>query len=263
MRLAYIGEIVGKAGIFCIKKCLADFRQERSVDFILAGADGVTNGAGLGRNHAGYLRKLGLDLLCLGDSAFYKKDLVEHFDRLPYVLRPANISSKAPGLGLRSFKVKGIELNILVLLGQMGIQRIYADNPFELAKRLVDDLYKKNPFLIIDFHAQASAEKQALFYMLDGSCSAIVGSHTRVQTADAQCSAAGTAFISDAGRTGSQFSVGGTDIATRVAEYRGGIPDWTRPAWEDLEMQGVLIDLDKNGKAVAIEAFKLPCKKQD
>jgi calcineurin-like phosphoesterase len=115
--------------------------------------------------------------------------------------------------------------------------------------------------IIVDFHAGPTAEKRTLFAVADGLCSAVIGSHTRVQTADETVLPKGTAVITDAGRTGSIDSVGGTDAQTCVEEYLTGIPDWKKDAWERLELQGVLIDVEKNGKTSSIERVRFPVKR--
>jgi calcineurin-like phosphoesterase len=123
---------------------------------------------------------------------------------------------------------------------------------------LLERLRQETPCVIVDFHAEMTAEKQTLFYAADGLCSAVIGSHTRVQTADERILPRGTAVITDAGRTGSSLSVGGCDAGQRIREYLSGIPDWTREAWEAPELQGVLVDIESGGKARSIERIKLP-----
>jgi calcineurin-like phosphoesterase len=145
-----------------------------------------------------------------------------------------------------------------VLLGQSGFSRVHGSSPFSGLSVLLERLRQETPFCIIDFHAQATAEKQTLFAMADGLCSAVIGSHCRVQTADERVLPGGSAVITDAGRTGSLDSVGGTDRASRIEEYLSGIPDWTREAWDRLELEGVLLDLSDNGKALSIERVRFP-----
>jgi calcineurin-like phosphoesterase len=121
---------------------------------------------------------------------------------------------------------------------------------------LLERLHQETPCVIIDFHAEATAEKRTLFFAADGRCSAVIGSHNRVQTADEQVMPGGTAVITDAGRTGSAESIGGCEIKSRLQEYLTGIPDWTRDAWARPELQGVLIDIDRDGKALSIERIR-------
>jgi calcineurin-like phosphoesterase len=122
----------------------------------------------------------------------------------------------------------------------------------------LERLRQETPFVIIDFHAQTTGEKQTFFAMADGGCSAVIGSHCRVQTADERVLSGGTAVITDAGRTGSIDSVGGSDISSRIKEYLSGIPDWTKDAWARPELQGVVIDLGDDGRARSIERIRCP-----
>jgi len=261
MKILYIAEIVGKTGIYALKKCLPELKNTKKPDFIIACADGATGGSGLGRNHAAYIRKLGVQVITTGECCFYKKDLTENFGKVPYVLRPDNLNPEAPGLGSRIYSTdKGNPASkkaaVAVFLGQSGFGRLHSNNPFSALPAILERLRQETPFVILDFHAQATAEKQAFFAMADGLCSAVIGSHTRVQTADERVLPGGTAVITDAGRTGSIESVGGNDRDSRIKEYLSGIPDWTKDAWEKPELQGVFIEIAENGKALSIERIR-------
>ncbi|MDR2144316.1 MAG: YmdB family metallophosphoesterase, partial [Treponema sp.] len=209
MKVLYIAELVGKAGVYAFKKALPGLKQRFPWDFLIVCADGATGGNGLGRNHAAYLHKLGANVLVTGECCFFKKDLTENFEKIPYVLRPLNLNAEAPGFGSRVFKAGSEKIAVAVLLGQSGFGRLHGNNPLAKLPSLLERLRQETPCVIVDFHAQASAEKKALFFAADGRCSAVIGSHTRVQTADECVFPGGTAVISDAGRTGSRESVGG------------------------------------------------------
>jgi metallophosphoesterase (TIGR00282 family) len=256
MTILYVAEIVGKAGVYAFKNGLAALKQKHSIDFVIACADGATGGNGLGRNHAAYLHKLGADVLTTGECCFYKKDLVENIEHIPYVLRPFNLNPGAPGVGSRIFKTEKGKIAVAVLLGQSGYGKLHGDNPFYALPSLLERLRQETPLVIIDFHAEATAEKRTLFIMATGHCSAVIGSHNRVQTADEEILPGGTAVITDAGRTGSINSVGGTDKIERITQYLTGIPDKTRDAWEQPELQGVLMELDKAGNALSIQRVR-------
>jgi metallophosphoesterase (TIGR00282 family) len=258
MRILYVAEIVGKAGIFAFKKSIVELKARECVDFVIAGADGATGGNGLGKNHAIYLHKLGADALTLGERCFHKKDLVDDIEKMHHILRPENLNDEAPGYGVRFFHVNGKKVAVAVLLGQSGFLRMHGNNPAALLPLMLERLHEETPFVIIDFHAQATAEKRTLFAIGDGACSAIIGSHTRVQTADETVLAHGTAVITDAGRTGSLDSVGGADAQSRIQEYLSGIPDWTKEAWDTIVVQGVVVDIADNGNAVSIKRICLP-----
>ena len=258
MKILYIAEITGKAGIHAVKHCLSAAKKEHGVSFVIACADGATGGNGLGRNHAAYLHKLGVDVLTLGECCFYKKDLVENLAKTPWVLRPENLNAQAPGLGARVYRTGagGEKIAVAVLLGQSGFSRLHGENPFARLPILLERLKQETPFVVVDFHAAATAEKHTLFALAEGRASAVIGSHTRVQTADAAVLSSGVAVITDAGRTGSAESVGGADIESRVREYLTGIPDWTKDAWQKPELQGVVIELDRTGKALSIKTVR-------
>jgi metallophosphoesterase (TIGR00282 family) len=258
MKILYVAETVGKAGVYAFKKGLAELKKSKQFDFVILCADGATGGNGLGRNHAAYLRKLGANVLTTGECCFYKKDLTENLEKIPYVLRPENLNPEAPGYGARVFRAGNEKIGVTVLLGQSGFNRIHGNSPFSMLPALLERLRQETPCIIVDFHAEMTAEKQTIFYAADGLCSAVIGSHTRVQTADERILPRGTAVITDAGRTGSSLSVGGCDAGQRIREYLSGIPDWTHEAWEAPELQGVLIDIESGGKARSIERIKLP-----
>ena len=277
MRILYVAELVGKAGVYALKKILPSLKKDKSINFTLVCADGATGGNGLGRHHAGYIHKLGADVITTGDRCFYKKDLVENW--APYVLRPLNLGDTAvhaasgtqpnlsdkeriPGFGWRAFKitnpVSGAEEKIAaaVLLGS-NFARLKADNPFTKLSSLLKKLRSQTHITIIDFHAWATGEKRTLFAAAAGACTAVIGSHNRVQTADEEI-LDGTAVICDAGRTGSTESIGGSGIAAKIQEYRTGIPDWTKDAWDKCELQGVIIEADGQGRALSIERIRIP-----
>ena len=258
MKVLYIAEIVGKAGVYAFKKAMPELSQRYPWDFLIACADGATGGNGLGRNHAAYLHKLGANVLTTGECCFYKKDLTENIEKLPYVLRPDNLNPDAPGFGSRIYKAGGEKIAVAVLIGQTGFSRLHGNNPFTHIPVLLERLRQETRYIIVDFHAQASAEKKTLFFAADGRCSAVIGSHTRVQTADECILPGGTAVISDAGRTGSLESAGGCEIESRIQEYLTGIPDWTKDAWGRPALQGVCIDIDSGGRAQSIERICIP-----
>jgi metallophosphoesterase (TIGR00282 family) len=255
MKILYIAELVGRTGVYAFKKGLPELKKRFSWDFLVLCADGATGGNGLGRNHAAYIHKLGANVLTTGECCFYKKDLTENIEKMPYVLRPENLNPEAPGFGARVYKIGNEKVAVAVLLGQSGFSRIHGNNPFSMLPSLLERLRQETPYVLIDFHAEATAEKKTLFAAAEGRCSAVIGSHNRIQTADEMVSG-GTAVITDAGRTGSIQSVGGCDPASRIQEFLTGIPDWTRDAWKQPELQGVLIDIDSKGNAISIERIR-------
>jgi metallophosphoesterase (TIGR00282 family) len=259
MTVFYAAEIVGKAGICAFRRGLAKLKETRPIDFVVANADGATAGGGLGQGHAAYLHKLGANAITLGDFSFYKKDLTQNLDKLSFVIRPYNLVLDAPGYGKRIFDAgRGTRIAVTQLLGQVGFSKLHAENPYQAVLPLLEKLRGETPYIILDFHALATAEKKTLFALADGHCSAAIGSHTRVQTTDNRILPCGTACITDAGRTGSQISVGGLISETAVREYLTGIPAWQKEAETAPALQGVLVDIAPDGKAQSIERVSLP-----
>lgn len=259
IRILYISEIVGKAGIWCVKNALPVLKKAESPDLVIANGDGATGSYGLGRQHAGYLRKMGVDVITGGECIFYKKDMAEGFDTAPYVLRPANYPAESPGRGWRLVQAGKARVAVVSLLGRAGFNRVHSENPFTILPELAERLRRETPYIVVDFHSGATAEKQAFFYHVDGKVSAVIGSHGRVQTSDETILPGGCAVITDAGRTGSLDSVGGTDPAPKIREYLSRIPEWSRDGWDRPVLQGVVIDLDSSGKAVVIRRIQMDC----
>ncbi len=266
LRVIYVAEIVGKAGVRCVKTLLPHLRQKYGAVFVMGNADGVTSCAGIGRNHAGYLRKLGVSAITGGDYIYYKKDMVESFGAMPYVLRPANFPAESPGRGWRLFSAETVQgkkaqIAVVSLLGQSGFTRIHSDNPFVCFATLIEHIRNETPYVVVDFHGATTAEKQAFCYYADGKVSAVFGSHGRVQTSDERILEKGTAVITDAGRTGAVDSVGGCEAGSRIAGYLRGIPEWNREAEGPGELQGVLCELQSDGTAASIERLRIPLER--
>ena len=262
IRILYIAEIVGKAGVFTVKKLLPAAIRDLQVDFVIGNADSATGGAGLGRQHCVYLRKLGIEAITTGECAYYKRDIVEHMPKAPYLLRPANYPYGNPGRGYKVFTAGTaagpVKVAVVELLGQAGFSRVHLSNPYQAITDLARKLREETPIVILDFHAATTAEKITMSYHASGLVSAVIGSHTKAQTADARI-ARGTAYITDAGRTGSLMSVGGQDPATRIAEYMTGIPAWAKDGSAGLELQGCLVEVGDDGRALSIKALRIPC----
>ncbi len=260
MRILYVGEIVGKAGVFTLKKLLKKAKAETGADFVFGNADSATGGAGIGRQHAVYLHKLGLEAITLGECCYYKRDIVEHMGKLPYLIRPANYPYGNPGRGYRIFPSPKGKVAVVELLGQAGFPRVHLANPFQSATDLLRKLREEATVLILDFHAATTAEKEAMALHVDGLASAMIGSHGKTLTADARVLSGGTAAITDAGRTGSLLSVGGLDASTRIGEFLSGIPAWSKDGTAGLELQGCVIEIAEDGRATSIRALRMPCE---
>ena len=258
IRILYVGEIVGKAGVYCIKNGLPKVKDEYGVDLVIANGEGATGGYGLGKNHSIYLHKLGLDVITSGEKIYYKKDMVPHIAKCPYILRPANYPPQNPGRGWRVYDVGDKKIGVISLLGQSGFSRVHLSNPFTFLPELVSRVKQETPIIIVDFHATTTAEKYSMFHHADGLVTAVIGSHTKVLTADEDIFDKGTGVICDTGRTGSFMSVGGLDPETEIHQLITQIPERSKEYWEDLELQGVILDVSDEGKTEHIERLRYP-----
>lgn len=286
MRILYIAEIVSRPGIYSVKTLLPKIRKEREIDFVIANGDAVTGGYGIGKNHSIYLRKLGIDVITGGDQIFYKKDMVEHIDHAHYMLRPANLLPDTPGRGWRHYTVRptewnelegvtvpeseeddgaekatpGVKVVVLSLLGQSGFERSHGNNPYVYFSNVLDRITSGSAAVVVDFHALTTAEKYTMFHHADGKATAVIGSGQRVQTADVGVMPAGTAVICDAGRTGSRESVAGYLRRPETQKFLTGIPVSSEDSWEELRLEGVMIDVDlASGYVNGVEAISEPC----
>ncbi len=260
IKVAFLGEIVGKAGVYCVKTLLPELVKENNIDFVIANGEGATGGFGLGKNHSIYLHKLGIDAITGGECIYYKIDMTNHIKSAGYILRPANYPPGNPGHGWGVYRKKERSLGVIVLLGQSGFNRVHLSNPFSYLPEIVKRLREETKNIVLDFHASTTAEKYTMFYHADGMVSAVIGTHTKVMTADEAIMANGTGVICDVGRCGSQNSVGGLDPEIEIKKFLTQVPERSQDTWKNLELQGVILELDDAGKTEKIERFKLPCK---
>lgn len=291
MKIFYIADITGKVGVWAVKKTIADIKRRYSPHFIIAHANMTTGAGGLGKQHAGYLRKMGIDCIVGSDCIFQKKDLVENLAQMPFVLRPLNLPTQSPGKGWRFFTAKtGETITVVSLLGRVGHYRLLADNPFTAIQDIIPKIQEVTPYIIVDFSSFATAEKQTMAFFLAGKVSALVGSGTRAATADCQVMAAAddsipairscrtespqaelsytdlhTGYITDAGRSGSFDSVGGHAPAAKIREYRTGLFEYPQETWRRVCVQGIMLDLSEQGSTQTMEPVRIElpeCKNQ-
>ena len=260
LRILFVGEIVGKSGVWVAKELLAKVRQEHAIDFVIANGEGATGGFGIGRNHAVYLHKLGIDVLTTGECSYYKKDIVDHFNKAPYMVRPANYPPRNPGRGWMVFEKNGRKIAVMCLLGVAGFKRVHLKNPFGLLPKLLESITPETNTILLDFHAVTTAEKATMFAIADGKLSAVIGTHTKGLTADERVLPGGTAVITDAGRTGSLESVAGLDPEIEIRKLTTLVHEYSKEAWAMLELQGVIIQIGDDGKATSIERIRETCK---
>ncbi|MBN2352305.1 MAG: YmdB family metallophosphoesterase [Spirochaetales bacterium] len=259
VKVLFIGEIVGKCGVFTVKHLLPKLKKELGIDFVVANGDGATGGFGIGRNHAIYVRKLGVDVITGGECIYYKRDIVEHIARAPYLLRPANYPYGNPGRGFMVYDTPRGKIGVVSLLGMSGFDRTHLGNPFFSALTLAEKMSGQTKIILVDFHATTTSEKYTMFYHLAGKVSAVIGTHSKALTADARIMGGKTAVICDTGRTGNSYSVGGLDSDVEIRKFLTQIPEYSKVKCEHLELQGAVVEIGPDGTALGIETVKRPC----
>lgn len=253
MRLLFIGDVVGQPGRRAIRELLPGFRRQRLVDLVVANGENSAGGSGITPRTAEEIFAAGVDVITTGDHLWDQKEVEDLLRREPRLVRPANYPPGTLGQGsvLRDLP-GGRKLAVLNLQGRTFMHPL--ENPFACALAETGRLRAQTPLIFVDFHAEATSEKLAMARMLDGKVSAVVGTHTHVQTADEQVLPGGTAFLCDAGFTGPHGGVIGRAAEPIIARFLTNTPQRFDIAKGRLLMQGALIDIDElTGRAARIE----------
>ncbi len=253
----FIGDVVGKPGYEALAAWLPVLKERRHVDLTIANGENGTQGKGLTEELAHKYFALGVDVITGGNHTFTFAEFRRYLDQSDRVLRPANYPPAAPGKGAVVVN-SGADVPVAVINLQGRAFMYPIDCPFRCADELVDRLKRQARVIIVDLHAEATAEKCALAHYLDGKVSAVIGTHTHVQTADERILPRGTAFISDVGMTGAHDSVIGLDTEVAVKRFLTGIPEYYQTASADVRLSGVTVTVDAgSGRAVSIERIHL------
>jgi len=259
LNVLFIGDIVGQPGRKILKDKLADLRRHYDVDVCVANAENAAAGFGLTNPIARDLFTFGVDIITMGNHTFSRADLFRFIESEKRIVRPANVSASWPGFDYSLFDGgdKG-KLLVFNLLGRVGMDP--CDSPYVAADRLLAK-YKTEldaRMVLVDFHAEATSEKQAMGYYLDGRVSLVIGTHTHVQTADEKILERGTGHITDAGMTGAAYSVLGMDVEISLRRLVDQLPAAYVPADGNAMINGVFASLDpKSGRCLAIERVQL------
>jgi len=243
MRILFIGDIVGSPGRAIVSARLADIVAQQQVDLVLANGENAASGFGITPRLAEQLFSAGIEVLTGGNHSWDRKEIFDYLPQQPRLLRPANYPDGSPGSGLYIGTARnGVRYAVLNVQGRVFMASI--DCPFRTADRLLASLPPDVPLVIVDMHGEATSEKEAMGWYLDGRVSAIIGTHTHVTTADEQVLPAGTAYITDVGMTGPHAGVIGMDRSAIVKKFLDGLPARFEVASGDLQMNAVLLDVD-------------------
>lgn len=256
MKILAIGDIVGENGLDKLKQILPNLKNQQQIDFVVVNAENVAGGMGINFNTWNELLKLPVDIFTTGNHTWAKKDIFQFINH-PKLIRPANYSKGVPGKGYAITKCKNKTIAVMNLIGRTDMN-IQSENPFTVAEELVNKLSKEVDIIILDFHAEATAEKIAMRHFLDGKINIIYGTHTHVQTADEQITQNGTAYITDIGMTGPINSVIGMGPAESIKRFVTSLPERYKLANGECMLNGCIFELNnETGKAEKIQRIQI------
>ncbi len=244
MKILCVGDVVGKPGRSILEDALPKLKQEFSLDSVIVNVENAAGGSGLTPRIADHFFRMGCDVLTLGDHAWDRPELNEYFLQHPALLRPENFPPGAPGAGWCIVETAAKKkVAVVNLLGRVFV-KYYTDCPFRCMDALLEKIQRQTKYILVDFHAEATSEKVALGWFLDGRVSAVVGTHTHIQTADEQILPQGTAYITDLGMTGPYDSVIGQIKEKIITRFVTGLPARFEVATARPLVCGVVIDID-------------------
>ncbi|MDD5596075.1 MAG: TIGR00282 family metallophosphoesterase [Candidatus Omnitrophica bacterium] len=252
MKILFIGDIVGSPGRNAIKELLPGLKKEHHLDFVVANAENASGGSGITLKVSEELFASGVSVLTSGDHIWKKREIFEIINQDERILRPINFPAGAPGRGENIFKTeKGVKIGVINVQGRVFMEAL--ECPFRAVRKAIEILSKESKIIIIDMHAEATSEKIALGWYVDGLASAVLGTHTHIQTADEKILPQGCAYITDVGMTGPYDSVIGRRKEDVLERFITAIPIRFEVAEGDIQLHGVVLDIDEStGKAKSI-----------
>jgi metallophosphoesterase (TIGR00282 family) len=256
LRVLLTGDTMGRPGRTVIEERLSDLRREREIDLVVANVENAAAGFSITPRIAEELFAAGVDVMTSGNHIFDKKEILDYIVREPRLLRPANYAPGVPGRGRWTGRVRGVPVTVLNLQGRVFMTP--CDDPFRSAEAQLSSLDAGHRVILVDFHAETTSEKMALGRFLDGRVSAVVGTHTHVQTADEQILPGGTAYLTDLGMTGPHDGVIGMRTEIVLDRFQLGLPAKFEPSSGAIQLNGLLVEIDETtGHALRVERIRL------
>ena len=254
MRILAVGDLVGECGLNRLKQTLPRIKEEKMIDFVIVNAENVSGGMGITIKDFNELLKLGIDVITMGNHTWAKKDIFEFIDN-PKLLRPANYSKGIVGKGMNIYECKGKKIAVINLIGRTDMN-VLSENPFTVVENLLKEI--KVDIVIIDFHAEATAEKIAMKYFLDGKATVLFGTHTHVQTADEDITKKGLGYITDLGMTGPKESVIGMNKEASINRFLTSLPERYKVAEGESIFNACIFEINEdNCRTIKIERINL------
>lgn len=251
MKVLFIGDIVGRPGRQAVKTFLPELQKEYNLDLIVANAENAAGGRGLTKEVAFELFDYGINFLTMGNHVWDQKEIIKYIDEENRLIRPANYPKGVPGKGYGYVVKNNIKVGVINLSGRVFLPPL--ENPFSMAVQLINKIAVETPVILVDFHAEATSEKVAMGWFLDGKVSAVLGTHTHIQTADARILERGTAYITDVGMTGPRDSVLGVKKEVIINSFLTQMPAKFEVASGAFQINAVVLEIEeKTGKALKI-----------
>jgi metallophosphoesterase (TIGR00282 family) len=261
MNILFIGDIFGRPGRDLVRRGLQPLVDRYAIDFVIANVENAAAGFGITREIGDAIAGYGVDVMTSGNHIWDKKEALDYVGAQPRLLRPANYPAGVPGRGsILARTDDGRGVGVINVMGRVFMAAI--DDPFAAALREAATFDGRTRVIIVDFHAEATSEKQAMAWHLDGKVTAVLGTHTHVQTADERIMPKGTAYITDAGMTGPQDSIIGTEPDPALARFTTGMPTRFEPATGNPRLNGVVVTADES-TGLATSIVRLSCSMED
>ncbi len=253
MKILAIGDTVGEPGRKIIQSLVPQMRDKEGIDFVVANGENIAGGSGLTPQTSQELLRSGVDCIMSGDHIWDKREILEIIDHEKRILRPLNYPQGVPGRGAALLTSrKGVTVGVMNVIGRVFMRESF-DSPFAAAEKAAKELREETPIILVDIHAEATSEKIALGWYLDGKVSAIFGTHTHVQTADERILPKGTAYLTDVGMTGSYDSVLGRNVSQVLERFLTQMPKRFEVADGNVQMHGAIFEIDeKTGRALSV-----------
>ena len=242
MNILAVGDIVGKGGVEKLKQELPKIIEDNNIDFVIVNGENAADGMGLTENLYKKILEVGANIVTMGNHTWAKKEIFQFIED-EKIVRPANYPENNPGFGYRIMECRDKKIAVINLIGRVTMS-VLSENPFLVAKRIIERIKDKADLIFIDFHGEATAEKIAFANYLDGKVTAVFGTHTHVQTADEQILPKGTGFICDIGMTGPKNSVIGMELEASIKRFETSLPEKYRIAEGKMKLNSVMFCVD-------------------
>ncbi len=248
LKILAVGDIIGETGIKELKNKLYQIRQKEEIDFVIVNGENAAEGMGITEKNFNDIISQNVDVVTMGNHTWGKKDIFKFIDH-PKLIRPANYPKGVVGKGYSIYECNNKKIAVINLIGRVYIN-VLSENPFLVAKDIINKIKNKVDIIIVDFHAEATGEKITMGHYLDGIVTAVFGTHTHVQTADEKILPKGTAYISDIGMTGTKNSALGMDVSVALKRFETSLPERYKVASGEGMLNGVIFDIDEKTNKV-------------